>query len=67
MDSDFDIDETDEVVDFEDDEENKKRKSGRVITKAYREPKRKAKETVRKRTVPKRQVGREDLIVRGSF
>lgn len=56
MDSDFDCDETDEVVDFEDDEESKKRKGGRVVTKAYREPKRKVKETVRKRTIPKRQV-----------
>ncbi|KAK4337183.1 hypothetical protein RND71_044009 [Anisodus tanguticus] len=40
VDSDFDIDEHDEVIEFEDDED-KKRTRGRVITKAYKEPKRK--------------------------
>lgn len=57
VDSDFDIDENDEVISADEDEDGKKRARGRLVTKAYQEPKKKPseKKTV-KRAVVKRKV-----------
>ncbi|KAI1287306.1 Vacuolar protein sorting-associated protein 72 -like protein [Halotydeus destructor] len=61
VDSDFSIDENDEVVSADEDENGVKRTRGRLVTKAYQEPKRKAPP---KKVVKKKAPVDPDVVVK---